>query len=104
MSYDIPQPLQHREEIMFRLTAQQLLYAFLFMPFAVLFMTKISADIATRITLAAIPVTIAVLFMFTHIPKKCRRIFRWFFWRNITDKRLKDYISARVEGGMIDVG
>jgi len=89
---------------MFRLTAQQLLYAFLFMPFAVLFMTKISADIATRITLAAIPVTIAVLFMFTHIPKKCRRIFRWFFWRNITDKRLKDYISARVEGGMIDVG
>ena len=103
MTYDIPQKLQYKEEIMFRLTAQQLLYVILFLPIAVLIMTKVSADIVTRVTLAAIPATIAILFMFTNIPKKCRSITRWFFWRTIAGKKMKKYLSVKFEGSVMHV-
>ena len=103
MSYDIPQPLQYREEIMFRLTAQQMLYAFLFLPIAILIMTKVSADVATRVSLAAIPATIAVLFMFTNIPKKSRSMLRWLFWRTIAGKKMKKYLSVKFEGSVMHV-
>ena len=101
MSYDIPQPLQYREEIMFRLTARQLLFAFLFLPVAVLIMTKLSSDIVTRVTLAAIPAAMAILFMFTNIPKKMRSISRWLFWRTIEGKRMQKYLRIKIEGSVM---
>jgi len=70
MAYQIPQQLEYNEKIIFGLTFRQLIYAFIFGSFAIIFFRKIEHEIF-RFILSGIPAIIGLLFIFfnfdTHI-------------------------------------
>ncbi len=104
MSYEIPQQLEYKEKIIFGLTFSQLLYAILFLPIALALLFKTALPLPFRITLSLLPCGIAVLFMFTNIPKTVKNWLKWLTWKkySITDRKMKQYLPIeKIEGGTI---
>ena len=64
MSYEILSQLEYKEKIMFGLTFSQLAYALFFGAIILIIFTKSAFNIYVKGTLALIPSTLAILFMF----------------------------------------
>src|SRR3989338_5560790 len=64
MTYEIPSQLEYKEKIMFGLTFSQLAYALLFGVIVLIIFTKTNLDLTIKISLALLPSTLAILFMF----------------------------------------
>jgi len=95
MSYEIPQQLEYQEKIIFGLTFRQLLYAMIFLPIALALLFKTPLEFPYRVALALIPSGLAILFMFTNIPKAAKNWIRWLLSRNLTEEKIKQFLNLK---------
>ena len=95
MSYEIPQQLEYQEKIIFGLTFRQLLYAIIFLPIALALLFKTPLDFPYRVTLALIPSGLAILFMFTNIPKASVNWIKWLLSRELNEEKIKQFLNLR---------
>ena len=56
--YEIPQQLEYKEKIVFGLTFGQLMYAMIFLPFAVIFF-RLNVAMPVKVFLVSIPILLA---------------------------------------------
>ncbi len=95
MSYEIPQQLEYQEKIIFGLTFKQLLYAIIFLPLALALLFKLPLDLPFRVALALIPSGLAILFMFTNIPKATINWLKWLFNRELDEEKIRQYLHLK---------
>ncbi len=97
MSYEIPQSLQYKERIIFNLTLDQLLYATGFGIASFLVYAKTPFSIPARISLALIPASIGLLFMYWNLWQKISDFHSWFKFRQATmfDDKMKKYLKLK---------
>ncbi|MBR9704641.1 DUF87 domain-containing protein [Candidatus Pacearchaeota archaeon] len=76
--YEIPQQLEYKEKIVFGLTFEQLAYAFLLIPIALLILFKTNLNLFVRIFLAIIPSSLAVGLMFFNLKTYLLDIYNWY--------------------------
>ena len=101
--YEIPQQLEYKEKIVFGLTFVQLMYAMIFLPFAVMFF-RMNVSMPVKIFLIAIPVSLAGGFMFFDLASKLKDWYWWYKFREIKDStKLKTLFGAGIEGDVIFV-
>ncbi len=95
MSYEIPQSLQYKERIIFNLTLDQLLYATGFGIASFLVYAKTHFSIPARISLALIPASIGLMFMYLNLWQRISDFYAWFKFRKATmfDDRMKKYLK-----------
>ena len=106
MSYEIPQSLQYQEKIIFNLTLEQLIYAALFGFPAILMYAKLPFSIYTRVTLAFVPVSLGLMFMYLDLWHKIRDFWAYLKFRRATmfDKAMKKYLKLNaVENSCYEV-
>ncbi len=95
MSYEIPQQLEYQEKIIFGLTFRQLLYAIIFLPIALALLFKVPLDLPYRVTLSLIPSGLAILFMFTNIPKATVNWVKWLLSQNLNEEKIKQFLNLK---------
>ncbi len=95
MSYEIPQSLQYKERIIFNLTLDQLLYATGFGIASFLVYAKTHFSIPVRISLALVPASIGLMFMYLNLWQRISNFYAWFKFRKATmfDDRMKKYLK-----------
>lgn len=95
MSYEIPQSLQYKEKIVFNLTLDQLLYATCFGIASFLVYAKTPFNLPARVSLALIPASIGLMFMYWNLWQKISDFHAWFKFRQATmfDDRMKKYLK-----------
>jgi hypothetical protein len=99
--YEIPQQLEYKEKIVFGLTFVQLMYAMIFLPFAIMFF-RMDAAMPVKIFLISIPVSLAGGFMFFDLASKIKDLYWWYKFREIKDEiRLKKLFGARIQDKII---
>ena len=80
--YEIPQQLEYKEKIVFGLTFEQIMYALIFLPIAIIFF-KMNIPLPTKIFLIFIPVSLAAGFMFFDLTTRIRDFVTWYKFREI---------------------
>ena len=99
--YEIPQQLEYKEKIVFGLTFEQLIYALIFLPIAILFF-RMNVSLPIKIFLIFIPVFWAAGFMFFDFSSKIKDWYWWYKFREIKDKeKLKKLFGVEVRGNLI---
>jgi len=83
--YEIPQQLEYKEKIIFGLTFGQLIYALIFLPFAVCFF-RLNIPLFFRVFLTFIPVSFATGFMFFDLANKIKEWVGWYKNRHLDSK------------------
>jgi len=81
--YEIPQQLEYKEKIVFGLTFIQLMYALIFFPIAFSCFFRIKASLPVRVFLTAIPVLLALGFMFFGLTNHIKNFIAWYKFREI---------------------
>ena len=84
--YEIPQQLEYKEKIVFGLTFSQLMYAMIFLPFAVIFF-RLNIPMPIKVFLVFIPVTLAGGFMFFDLQSKIKDWYWWYKFREIKEEK-----------------
>ena len=87
--YEIPQELKYKEKIVFGLTFSQIAWAILFLPFILVILSRLKADLTIKLTLVSILGILAALFMFFDFSTKLKNFYLWFKFRNATTMSLK---------------
>ena len=101
--YEIPQQLEYKEKIVFGLTFGQLMYAMIFLPFAIIFF-RMNIPLPMKVFLIFIPVSLAVGFMFLNLASKIKDWYWWWKFREIKDTiKLKKLFKGRIEENAIFV-
>ena len=97
MAFEIPQELQYKEKIIFGLTFEQLVYAIILVPIALLILLKLHISLYIRIFLALIPSTLAILLMFFNLVEKIRdlRHFFQFHQAELMDSKMKAFLGIQ---------
>ena len=110
MTFEIPQKLKYEEKIVFKLTAKQLFYLFIFAPIALFILLKTPLDLNTRISLSLIPSLIGALFMFTKVPILAYALLKWLPWRTIktnptskAEKQMASFLSIEINEGVLHI-
>jgi len=99
--YEIPQQLAYKEKIVFGLTFEQLMYALIFLPIAIIFF-KMNIQLPVKIFLIAIPVSLAGGFMFFDLLSKIKDWYWWYKFREITeDYELNKIFGAEIQKARI---
>ncbi len=93
--YEIPHQLEYKEKIVFGLTFQQLAYALLFFPIIFILLFRLNAPLAIRITLATIPVSVAVGFMFFDLLTLLKNWYAWYKQRVLEEAQVKELWSLK---------
>jgi len=95
MSYEIPQSLQYKERIVFNLTLEQLLHAVGFGLVAFLVYAKLPFSIYVRVSIALIPASLGMAFMYCDLWKRMSEFWEWFKFRKATmfDAKMKKYLK-----------
>ncbi len=95
--YEIPQQLAYKEKIVFGLTFEQLLYALIFLPIAIIFF-KMNIPLQVKVFLILIPVSLAAGFMFFDLKSKIKNWYWWFKFRDIKDnKKIEKLFGAKIK-------
>ena len=99
--YEIPQQLEYKEKIVFGLTFGQLIYAMIFLPFAIIFF-RLNVSMPVKVFLTFIPVSLAAGFMFFDLSSKIKDWYWWYKFREIKEsEKLKKLFGADVRGNLI---
>ena len=99
--YEIPQQLEYKEKIVFGLTFSQLMYAMIFLPFAVIFF-RLNIPMPIKVFLVFIPVTLAGGFMFFDLSSKLKDWYWWYKFREIKEEsKIKNIFGAKVQENVI---
>jgi hypothetical protein len=99
--YEIPQQLEYKEKIVFGLTFEQLMYAMIFLPFAVMFF-RMNVAMPVKIFLISIPVSLAAGFMFFDLLSKIKDWYWWYKFREIKEpEKLKKLFGAEIRSNLI---
>jgi len=85
--YEIPQQLEYKERIVFGLTFEQLAYAFLFFPIAILILFRLNINPYVRVFFALIPGSLAVGLMFLNFKEHIINWTIWFKYRTIDSQK-----------------
>ena len=93
--YEIPHQLEYKEKIVFGLTFQQLAYALLFFPIIFILLFRLNAPLAIRITLATIPISVAVGFMFFDLLTLLKNWYAWYKQRVLQETQVKELWSVK---------
>ncbi len=92
--YEIPQQLEYKEKIVFGLTFEQLIYALIFLPFAVLAF-RLNIPLFFRVFLTFIPVSFAAGFMFFNLLDHAKTWIIWLKHRLLDTKlKLKNFLEV----------
>jgi hypothetical protein len=101
--YEIPQQLEYKEKIVFGLTFGQLIYAMIFLPFAIIFF-RLNIPLSVKFFLIFIPVSLAAGFMFFDLSSKIKNWYWWYKFREIKESlKIKKLFGARVSDNSIFV-
>lgn len=99
--YEIPQQLEYKEKIVFGLTFEQLIYALIFLPIAIIFF-RMNISLPAKVFLIFIPVSLAAGFMFFGLTSKLKDWYWWYKFREIKEpEKLKKLFGAEVRGNLI---
>ena len=99
--YEIPQQLEYKEKIVFGLTFEQLIYAMIFLPIAIIFF-RMNIPLPIKVFLIFIPVSLAAGFMFFGLLSKIKDWYWWYKFREIKEpEKLKKLFGAEVRGNLI---
>ena len=99
--YEIPQQLEYKEKIVFGLTFEQIMYALIFLPIAIIFF-KMNIPLPTKVFLIFIPVSLAAGFMFFDLFSKIKNWYWWYKFREIKEsKKIKKLFGAEVRENLI---
>ena len=96
MTYQIPQQLEYKEKIIFGLTFKQLIFAFIFGFFSLLFFKKIENEILGFI-FASIPLFIGICFVFFNFYFHIKNYWSYIKSRKMIkgDKKLEKFIGIK---------
>ena len=97
--YEIPQQLEYKEKIVFGLTFNQLVYAFIFFPIVFFLLFRLEASIYVRLFLALYPTLIGVGFIFFNLAENLKM---WIAWYKLKELKAKDKIEKFFEIKKID--
>jgi len=99
--YEIPQQLEYKEKIVFGLTFKQLMYAMIFLPFAIIFF-RMNISLPAKVFLIFIPVSLSAGFMFFDLSSRIRNWYWWYKFRKIKEStKLKKLFGAKVQENLI---
>ena len=99
--YEIPQQLEYQEKIVFGLTFQQLIYAFIFFPFLFSLFFKLDASIYVRFFLGLIPTLLAIGFMFFDLHGNLKKWIYWYKLRSLEGDKLYQQFDFKVDNNLI---
>jgi conjugal transfer ATP-binding protein TraC len=104
MTYEIPQQLEYKEKIVFGLTFTQLLHAMIFLPIAVALLLKLPLELPYRITISLIPSGLAIIFMFTDLPKEAKNFAKWLLKREFNEDNMYKFLKIdKIKNNIIKV-
>ena len=99
--YEIPQQLEYKEKIVFGLTFEQLIYALIFLPIAIIFF-RMKIPLPLKVFLIFIPVSLAAGFMFFNLLAKIKDWYWWYKFRYIKEpEKLKKLFGAEVRENLL---
>jgi len=101
--YEIPQQLEYKEKIVFGLTFEQLIYALVFLPIAIIFF-RMNIPLPIKVFLIFIPVSFAAGFMFFDLRSKIQDWYWWYKFRKVKGaEKLKKLFGAEIKENLIIV-
>ncbi len=104
MPYEIPQELQYKEKILFGLTFEQLAYAVIFLPAALLLFLKLPFPFYVRASLALIPSGLGLMFMFFGFREFLLNMAAWLRFRKAEymSPKMRQFLGLeKVEGSVL---
>jgi len=94
--YEIPQQLEYKEKIVFGLTFEQLIYALIFLPIAIIFF-RMKIPLPVKVFLIFIPVSLSAGFMFFDLLSKIKDWYWGYKFRKIKEhEKIKKLFGAEV--------
>jgi hypothetical protein len=99
--YEIPQQLEYKEKIVFGLTFEQLMYAMIFLPIAIIFF-RMNIPLPAKVFLILIPLSFAGGFMFFDLMSKIKNWYLWYKFREIKEQaKMKKLFGAEIRKNLI---
>lgn len=96
MAYEVPQELEYKEKIIFGLNFEQLIYAIIFAPIALIIFFKTGFNQQLKIVLVSFIVILAGGFIFLNFKKKILDFWSWYKFREfkVASLKMKKFIPV----------
>jgi len=107
MAYEVPQELEYREKIIFGLDFEQLIYAVIFAPLALIIFFKTGFNQEIKIVLVSFIVILAGGFMFLNFKKKILDFWSWYKFREfkVASLKMRKFIPVKdIQDNTIEIG